>query len=350
MPGRYTVIEVRDPHLMAQSLWESLPPSEKALLDEREFSSLEWAPLDERSFRIEPESYRTEYAIAMIGKLRAHRIANSRATEFRIGSSVIDAVRITVFDRGAGRMVLPGSHEPAIGNAATGLIRSNAPGTWFAASDGTSRIGVLVPARLLRQKLEALLDGQKVESVAFQPLFDPVRGAGATIRCLLDSLLAELAHADTLLTNDIAIRSFEEHLALCLLLGLPHNHSERILRQRIGAAPINVKRAEEFMRANACVPLTIEAIAKAAGCSIRALQLAFRRFRSTTPMAALQRIRLEAARTEVLRAERAQSLARIAAEYGFSNPSRFAQLFRRTYGAYPSEALRARHGLRVEQR
>ena len=104
------------------------------------------------------------------------------------------------------------------------------------------------------------------------------------------------------------------------------------------------------MRANAREPLTIEAIANAGGCSIRALQLAFRHFRGTTPMAALQRMRLEAARTEMMRADRAQSLARIAAEHGFSNPSRFAQLFRRTYGAYPSEALRARRGLLVEQR
>jgi transcriptional regulator GlxA family with amidase domain len=52
----------------------------------------------------------------------------------------------------------------------------------------------------------------------------------------------------------------------------------------------------------------------------------------------------------MLRSEQGQSLARIAAEHGFSNPSRFAQLFRRTYGAYPSEALRARRGLLVEQR
>jgi AraC-like DNA-binding protein len=44
----------------------------------------------------------------------------------------------------------------------------------------------------------------------------------------------------------------------------------------------------------------------------------------------------------MMRGERAQSLARIAAEHGFSNPSRFAQLFRRTYGSYPSETLRAR--------
>jgi transcriptional regulator GlxA family with amidase domain len=159
-----------------------------------------------------------------------------------------------------------------------------------------------------------------------------------------------LEHPDSLLTNKVALQSYEERFALCLLLGLPHSYSERFLRQRAAAAPANVNRAEEFMRANAREPLTIEAIADAAGCSIRALQLAFRRFRGTTPMAGLQRIRLEAARAEMLRVERVQSLARIAAEHGFSNPSRFAQLFRRTYGAYPSEALRARRGLLVEQR
>jgi hypothetical protein len=47
-------------------------------------------------------------------------------------------------------------------------------------------------------------------------------------RFLLDYLFAELEHPDTLLTNEIAVGSFEENLALSLLLGLPHNYSERI--------------------------------------------------------------------------------------------------------------------------
>jgi hypothetical protein len=37
---------------------------------------------------------------------------------------------------------------------------------------------------------------------------------------MFDFLFAELENSDTLLTNEIAIRSFEENLALCLLLGL----------------------------------------------------------------------------------------------------------------------------------
>jgi transcriptional regulator GlxA family with amidase domain len=72
---------------------------------------------------------------------------------------------------------------------------------------------------------------------------------------------------------------------------------------------------------------------------VRALQMAFDRFRGMTPMAALRRIRLEEARSEILNDGRTESIARIAAGHGFSTPSRFAQLYRRTYGVYPSEAL-----------
>jgi AraC-like DNA-binding protein len=348
MPGRFTDLDVRDPHLIGQAVWDSLPPSEKTSITDA--SAMEWVPLDRKRFRIEPESYRTEYSYAKLGGMFAVRVIDTCATEFRIKSQVRDALWIIMFERGAGRVILPGSDEPVIGNAATGLIRDNEPGIRSAQSDGSSRLGLWVPVDLLHRTLEALLDGPRIEFIRFLNEFDQTRGTGATIGRLTRSLFAELEHSDSLLTNDIAIRSFEEHLALSLLLGLPHSHSERLLRQRAAAAPANVKRAEEFMRANSSSPLSIEAIADAAGCSVRALQLAFRRFRGTTPIAALQRMRLDEARTALMRSDRVHSLARIAAEHGFSNPSRFAQLFRRIYGAYPSEALRARRGLLVEQR
>ena len=123
------------------------------------------------------------------------------------------------------------------------------------------------------------------------------------------------------------------------MLGLPHNYTQRLARQKAAAAPGNVKRAEAFMRANAGTALTIAEIADAAGCGVRALQIAFHRFRGATPMQVLQRARLEQARTEMLRADQTESLARIAAEYGFSSPPRFAQAFRK-YGIYRSEMLR----------
>jgi AraC-like DNA-binding protein len=254
----------------------------------------------------------------------------------------LDALYICVLEQGAGRFVLPGLGEPKIGNSATGLIYYGEPGIRGALSDSHLRLVVRLPTRSLHQRLEALLDGQQVATVAFQPVFDQTRGAGATVRRLVDFLFAELEHSDSLLTNEIAIRSFEENLALSLLLGLPHNYTERLHRQKTAAAPGHVRRAEAYMRANACMPLTIAEIAAAAGCSVRALQAAFQRFRGTTPMRVLQQARLEQARAEMLRPGQTLPLVRIAAAHGFSNPARFAQQFRRRYGLYPSEMLRTR--------
>jgi hypothetical protein len=69
MPGHFTKIEVGDPHLLPQSVWERLPPSQKLVLTQEMFSSQRWEPLDQRRFRIEPESYRTEFSFANIGAL-----------------------------------------------------------------------------------------------------------------------------------------------------------------------------------------------------------------------------------------------------------------------------------------
>ena len=342
MPGYFTKIEVADPHLFAQTIWESIPPGQKVLLAEHEFSSQEWAPLDQRRFRIEPKNYRTAASVANIGALRVTRVTGNGATQTTLRSPGSDGFGLSIIERGANRLILPGTVEPLTGNDTTGFIYSIQPGIRLATSDLQDRLFLRLPASLIRRKLEALLDGQRVESIEFQPIFDQIRGAGATIRRMFDFLFGELERSDTLLTNEIAIHSFEENLALCLLLGLPHNYTERLGRQKAAAAPGNVKRPEEFMRANAGTPLTIAEIAEAAGCGVRALQIAFHRFRGTTPMRVLQQARLEQARTEMLRRGQTQSLARIAAEHGFSIPTQFAQFFRRKYGVYPSQMLRER--------
>jgi hypothetical protein len=265
MPGRFTVLQVRDPLLIAPAAWDNLPLREQAVVDRRGFiSSREWTPLDPRRFRIEPESYRTQYSVANIGRLRAHRIADSLAMQFTILLPAVDFVRIVVFERGGAWFTLPGEDEPAIAHTLVGATYSDEPGFRAITSDDNSRLMLTLPAGMLHQKLEALLDGAQVGSVALPPVFDVTRGAGATIRRMLGSLFTELEHSDSLLTNDIAIHSYEEHLTLSLLLGLPHSRSERLLRQRAAAAPANVKRAEEFMRANASSPLSIEVIADAA--------------------------------------------------------------------------------------
>jgi transcriptional regulator GlxA family with amidase domain len=70
--------------------------------------------------------------------------------------------------------------------------------------------------------------------------------------------------------------------------------------------------------------MTIERIARAAGCSVRALQLGFRRFRNTTPMSALRQARLERARNEIVRSDGSLSVLGVATLHGFGNAGRFS--------------------------
>jgi AraC-like DNA-binding protein len=350
MPGNFLKVEVADPHEANRVLWESLSPKKRTWLDERQFCSIGFEALDRRRFRLEPESFRSEFWTPTVGPIRVSRAADSRATQLVQRPPGFDSYCVSFMERGASRLVQPRSREAVIGDPATGLVFSGEPGTRYTSSDDSVRLYLWFSGELVRRRLEVLLDGQKVDSVAFQPAFDQTRGPGATIRHMLDFLLAELGRSDSLLANPIATRSFQDNLTLYLLLGLRHSHTERLLQQRAGAAPGNVRRAEEFMRANTGAPLTIVEIARTAGCSVRALQVAFQQFRGTTPMAALRRIRLEEARREMLHSGQTESIACIAAGHGFSTPSRFAQLFRRTYGVYPSEALRRQlSGARLEQ-
>jgi AraC-like DNA-binding protein len=343
MFGKFTTVEVADPYQTNRLIWESLTPQEKAASNERNICAREFEALDWRRFQREPEGFRSHIWFASAGEMRATRVENTAGTRYIVCAPGTETYCISLMERGTGLLTRPGCNEPLVGTPEFGLVVDGCePGTRFAASDGSSRLNLWVSCDRLRERLALLLDRQDVKSFAFKPIFDQTKGSGATIRHMLYFLLAELARSDSLLTNGAAIRSFEDNLELYLLLGLPHSHSARLQQQRAGAAPGNVRRAEEFMRANACEPITIAAIAQAAQCSIRALQISFHRFRGTTPMAALRRIRLDKARSEILSGVPTESIAQIAAGHGFSNPSRFAQLFRRAYGVYPSQALHNR--------
>jgi transcriptional regulator GlxA family with amidase domain len=102
-----------------------------------------------------------------------------------------------------------------------------------------------------------------------------------------------------------------------------------------------VQRVEDLFQKKAEERVTLAEAAVCAGCSVRALQLAFRRCRGTTPMAVLRRIRLEAARAALAGTDPPPSIREVAAAYRFTNPSRFARLFKEAFGQSPSELRRA---------
>jgi AraC-like DNA-binding protein len=157
------------------------------------------------------------------------------------------------------------------------------------------------------------------------------------VRMLCDDLRGDSSSLDHPLVRDRVVSA----LASALLVGLPHNHSRAFDAAETWIAPASVRRAERFIEENAVKSIGLADVASAAGVSARALQLAFRRFRDTTPMAHLRALRLDLARNELARAgEDGGSVASVALAHGFGSLSRFAADYKTRFHEPPSETLR----------
>jgi AraC-like DNA-binding protein len=343
MAGGLTTFEVGDPHETSSVVRERLPASERSRLVEQGVWSRTYEAADRGRFRAQPESYRSRFAMGHCGPLRLSCISDARGTGFTIQYPGMDAYCISVSERGASRLAQPASRFLVDADRDTGLIFSGREATRLVTSDGNTRLQLWVPASLMRRSLVAALERPVAEPLEFAAAVDWRRGPGASVRRLVRHAFAELRDPSSLLSAGIGAPQFVELLIQSVLRGLPHNYTSALAGQKKAmAAPRNVRRAEEFLYAHAADIVTLDEVARAAGCSIRSLQLAFRRFRGTTPMAAPRSMRLQRAREEIIRPDGPQSVIAVALKYGFANPGRFADQYRRAFGELPSEALRAR--------
>lgn len=106
-------------------------------------------------------------------------------------------------------------------------------------------------------------------------------------------------------------------------------------------APATIRRAVDFIRANARRPIGLEDIAKAAGLSVRGTQAAFHRHLGMTPMAYLRGVRLAGVHRDLVEADptAGEGVADIAARWGFLHQGHFAASYRARYGIPPSHTL-----------
>jgi AraC-like DNA-binding protein len=336
-----TTFQVGDPHRTSAVVWERLPVSERLRLNRDEVMSRTYEAADWGRFKDEPKSYCSTFSIGHCGALRLARIADTRGTGFNIGEPGLDAVCVSIMDRGSSMLTRPESRDATVCDGISGIVFSGAPASRLVTRDDSVRLQLWVPGGLLRRALGRVLERPVAETLEFAPV-GWSRGSGTSVSRLIRYLFAEMSEGDSLLSSGIGAGEFEALIVQSLLLGLPHNFSAQLERHTAAAAPKNVRRAEEFLHAHADQTLDIEKIAQAAGCGVRALQLAFRQFRNTTPMQALRRLRLDLARAELARPDGPQTVIDVAAKFAFANPGRFAKDYARTFGEYPSEVLQKR--------
>ncbi|MFF3665798.1 helix-turn-helix transcriptional regulator [Microtetraspora malaysiensis] len=144
------------------------------------------------------------------------------------------------------------------------------------------------------------------------------------------------------LHSPLVLTQAARHLAAVTLSVFPHTTAAgpAHLAGR-DAHPDTLRRAVAYLEAHADQDVTVANIAAAAHVTVRAIQLAFRRHLDTTPLGYLRRIRLHHAHADLRAADpgRGDSVAAIAARWGFAHPGRFAALYRREFGRSPSITL-----------
>jgi AraC-like DNA-binding protein len=108
------------------------------------------------------------------------------------------------------------------------------------------------------------------------------------------------------------------------------------------ATPAVVRRAMDFIEANADREMNLSEIADASGIGPRGLQAAFLRHQDTTPDAYARLVRMERAHRDLEDADPGgrETVPAIAARWGFADPGRFASAYQRAYSQPPDETLR----------
>lgn len=189
-------------------------------------------------------------------------------------------------------------------------------------------------------------------------LLNEAAGTGRVVR-LLDhhpinataahQLVAAIAHLrDDVLAvpdvrlNPLVVSAAARYLAASVLSTFPNDAAaESSAADRRDAHPATLRRAIAFIEANAGSDISMAGIAAAAHVSVRAVQLAFRQYLDTTPMAYLRRVRLGHARAALQSAAPGDTtVTRVAARWGYAQPSSFAAHYRAAYGESPSQTLR----------
>lgn len=280
--------------------------------------------------------YRFSVSATDLDELSTVRLRHTLATDVTMGPP-LDFLAITVL---AGRLVFDSAGE-TVAMQAGGSARYPSQATLHASFSDVDVAMIRVPwAAMARAAENTGICGAdlRFDSMA------PVDGAAATRwRRLMAWTHREIAEPDSSLDHSLVAARTVDLIAATALVTFPNTAmTERTPRGRTAVAPAAVRRATAFIDAHAALPITLADIATAAHVGPRALQEAFRRHHGTSPTGYLRRARLDAAHHALQNADptRGDSVARLAAMWGFPRADRFAAVYRAAFGVPPSHTLR----------
>ncbi|MGG5820599.1 AraC family transcriptional regulator [Falsiroseomonas sp. HW251] len=272
------------------------------------------------------------------GTIEACFAENRFSTDVRLSGDESGNFVVVMPCKGALTLLQDGAATTA--SEGGGLVMRPSPRAQVVFSDSGGRANLCFKVAEVEETLRHTLDRDLRRPLEFAPALDWTCGLAVSFKRQLDAVFAEFQSLDGVVDNPVALAAMTDLLVTLLLRAARHNYADQLDVGAPCAVPAYVRRAEEFMRANSTRPIRIAEVAVAAGCSVRNLHGVFRRFRGTTPLAALQACRLEQVHAELSRGGTGGPIGAVARRYGFTNASRFGAAFRRRFGEAPSDVVR----------
>lgn len=317
-------------------------------------------PVARKDFATRDRDEAAEYIQRVYDGHRPRFGGERRGTEFRVNSAgtatlSADRVRLTMnfgvtiepVDQltlavvGSGRMrMLVGRSELRIGRGDAFIYQLGTPThvDWQDIDLAVLRVPVAPVA-----ELAALHSGIEPADLRIESTV-PVSAARARLwRGVTELVTRELHAPDPAMNNPLVAEQLLRTVSTAILATFPNTTMNAgTVRGPGEVAPAAVRRAVAFMTEHAAEPVRLAEIAAAAGLGVRALQYGFLRHYGTTPTRYLQHLRLDRAHRDLQAADpgRGDTVAAIAARWGFAKPSRFAARYRERFGHSPSHTLR----------
>lgn len=241
----------------------------------------------------------------------------------------------------AGSATIRNGHKEFLTDRSTASILNADLATRMRWWQGCAQILIQIRKAPFLDFAERVLDRELPGPVIFDPLVDFSRPQMQSWRGFANGLFYSAeALANAPRGAEIHMAFNEQRLMEIFLREQPNNMSLFMDGEAKGPSPRHLRRADEYIREHAAMPISLLDIADAAGVNARTLQLAYKSTYGVSPMQALQRERLKRVRFELLASGGRANVTETAMKWGFAHLGRFAGDYRRAFGELPRETAR----------